>query len=76
MRTMHIVAQHADDDDVDTKRRPAASLVEHLWRHRIINDVGKKELQRNGQIINTDYTTSAGSVRDRRQTRPRQTAVR
>lgn len=76
MRTMHIVAEHANDDNVDTKSRPAASLVEHFWRHRIINDIGKKELQRNGRITNTDYTTSAGSVRDRRQTRPRQTAAR
>lgn len=82
LRAMHIIAEHFDggeddddeeeeSDDVDTEKKPPAWLIEHLWRHRIIDDVGKKELQRDGRLTHRDYTMTAGSTRDHRRTRLR-----
>lgn len=71
-RNDHIDEDHTEHEKVDTKKRPAASLIDHLWRHNIIDTVEKKELQANGRIVKGDFSMPAGSARHRRQTRRRQ----
>lgn len=69
-RILHIVADHPDDE-VDTNSRPKQSLIDHLWRHRLIDDAQKKELIRHGRLTGSVFTSSSGPVRHgRMQRRP------
>jgi len=70
-RTVHIVARH-HDGRIDVETRPTRSLIDHLRRHKIIDDVQKKELLRDGRLTGGLFTISGGVLRDSRaQRRPR-----
>ena len=64
---IHIVTEHRDDGVVDTNRRPDSSLVHHLWRKNIIDDVQLKELRAKGRLDRPlVLLSSAGPAHDRR----------
>lgn len=67
-RVIHIVADgHSQQGFVDTNRRPKASLIDHLWRHRIIDDADKKQLIRHGRLSwSYSLKRSAGNSEARR----------
>lgn len=69
-RQIHMWSAHQRDGHVDTDRRPESSLVQHLWRARIIDDAELKELRKNGRLTDSQiFLRSAGRERDRRTVR-------
>ena len=69
-RTVHIVARH-HDGRLKVESRPTNSLIDHLRRHKIIDDAQKKELVRSGRLTGGVYTISGGALRDDRAHRRR-----
>jgi len=69
-RVLHVVAEH-HGHRIEIETRPTRLLIDHLRRHKIIDDAQKKELVRHGRIIGGVFTTSGGALRDSRaQRRP------
>lgn len=68
LRIVHISRVHAQDE-VERDLRPERSLIEHLWRNKLVDDAQKKELVRHGCITGEDIHTRSSGLQDRRRNR-------
>lgn len=66
-RMSHVRSVHQGVGVVETDRRPASTLISHLWKHRIIDDAQMKELRKHGRLTgNQIFLRSERSERRRR----------
>lgn len=75
-RMLHILGRHHGEGVVDNESHPDGALLQHLWRHKMIDNVQLKKLRTSGGLLDEQVFKRTAGLNESRRARKPHTAQR